>query len=162
MVALTAADEFLKSNYQNFQRFTGVDYEISGDGAATLPHLVEAVKRAMTDDKKNAFADRGKKLALKARQGFLARAAQNEAALGLGCRDADQHGADVHGAVERHQRRRLLRSPTPRSRGCGYWAHKLWKMDKEPYHWLGDAGAYGVGYVAPAAASARPSPTRSM
>ena len=27
----------------------------------------------------------------------------------------------------------------------GYWSHKLWKMDKY-YHYLGDSGAFGVGY----------------
>src|SRR6202030_1916577 len=44
-VALTSADQFIRSNFQNFQRFTDVDLEISGDGAATMPFLLEAVKK---------------------------------------------------------------------------------------------------------------------
>src|SRR5262249_51537582 len=57
-------DEFgIKSNYQQFQRYAEVDLAIAGDGEATLPSLIEAVKRLITDDRRRAFEARGGKLA---------------------------------------------------------------------------------------------------
>ena len=35
----------------------------------------------------------------------------------------------------------------------GYWARRLWTMDK-PHHMLGDSGAYGIGYGGPGAIGA--------
>lgn len=141
-VALTSADQFMRSNYQSFQRFTAVDLEISGDGAATLPFLVEAVKKAMTDDKKAAFADRGKKLATARQASF--KAAQNEAASGWDATPISTARLCMElWNVIKDEDFSLTNATQP----GGYWSHKLWKMDK-PHHWLGDAGAYGVGYGA--------------
>ncbi|HLI20673.1 MAG TPA: thiamine pyrophosphate-dependent enzyme [Stellaceae bacterium] len=141
-VSLTADDQFLKSNYQNFQRFTGVDFEISGDGAATMPFLVEAVKKALPADKKAAYEARGKKLA-EARQASY-KAAQNEAASGWDATPISTARLcmELYNAIKDADF-----SLTNATQPGGYWAHKLWKLDK-PHHWLGDAGAYGVGYGA--------------
>ena len=49
VVHMTAADQFIRSNYQNFQRFTDVSFEISGDSAATMPSLLEAVKKGAAE-----------------------------------------------------------------------------------------------------------------
>ena len=141
-VSLTAADQFLKSNYQNFQRFTGVDFEISGDGAATMPYLVEAVKKNLPDAKKAAFADRGKKLADARAASY--KAAQQEAASGWDATPISTARMCMElWNVIKNEDFSLTNATQP----GGYWAHKLWKMDK-PHHWLGDPGAYGVGYGA--------------
>jgi acetolactate synthase-1/2/3 large subunit len=52
-----------KSNYQDFGRYVEVDLNITGDAEATLPELIEAVKRLVTADRKRAFEDRGRKIA---------------------------------------------------------------------------------------------------
>lgn len=141
-VSLTASDQFLKSNYQNFQRFVGVDFEISGDGAATMPFLVEAVKKAAGNDKKAAYEARGKKLA-DVRQASY-KAAQNEAASGWDATPISTARLCMElWNVVKDEDFSLTNATQP----GGYWAHKLWKMDK-PHHWLGDSGAYGVGYGA--------------
>jgi thiamine pyrophosphate-dependent acetolactate synthase large subunit-like protein len=141
-VSLTSADQFIRSNYQNFQRFTDVDLEISGDGAATLPFLIEAVKKAMTDDRKNAFEGRGKKLG-EARQASY-KAAQTEAASGWDATPISTARLCMElWNVIKDEDFSLVAATQP----GGYWSHKLWKMDK-PYHYLGDSGAYGVGYGA--------------
>ena len=62
-MSITAGDLFLRSNYQDFQRFQEVDLAIAADAEATLPSLIEAVKRQLTDDRKRAVQDRGAKLA---------------------------------------------------------------------------------------------------
>jgi acetolactate synthase-1/2/3 large subunit len=54
---------YLKSNYQDFQRYTEVDMAIAADSEATLPSLIEACKRLITADRKRVFEERGKKLA---------------------------------------------------------------------------------------------------
>jgi acetolactate synthase-1/2/3 large subunit len=46
-ITIGVGDLFLKSNYQNFQRYYGADLSISGDAQASLPSLIEAAMRAM-------------------------------------------------------------------------------------------------------------------
>jgi len=63
IITIAATDLYTKSNYQDFQRFQDLDLAIAADAEATLPSLIEAVKRLTTADRKNFFADRGKKIA---------------------------------------------------------------------------------------------------
>jgi len=63
LISISTADLYLKSNYQDFQRYTEVDIAMGADSEATLPSLVDAVKRLTTDDRKRVFQDRGSKLA---------------------------------------------------------------------------------------------------
>jgi len=64
IISISSADLFLKSNFQNFQRFEPVDIAIAADAAATMPSLIEAVKREIGKSKTaSAFSARGKKLA---------------------------------------------------------------------------------------------------
>ncbi len=46
LVTIGTGDLFLKSNYQNFQRYYGVDFAIAGDAQASLPALIDAVRKA--------------------------------------------------------------------------------------------------------------------
>src|SRR5207237_3583095 len=62
-VSSTAMDLFTKSVYQNFQRLEDTDLAIAADAEATLPFLVEAVKRELTADRKRAIEARGAKYA---------------------------------------------------------------------------------------------------
>jgi acetolactate synthase I/II/III large subunit len=142
-VSMTSADQFIHSNYQNFQRFADVDLEISGDGAATLPFLIEAVKKQISADKKSAYDARGKKLAAARQASF--EAAKNEAAVGWDaspistarmCMELweaikDEDYSLVNGGIV-----------------GAYWPRRLWTMDK-PHNHLGDSGAAGMGYGAP-------------
>ena len=63
LISITTHDLYLKSNYQDFERFQEVDLGMAADPEATLPSLTEAIKRLTTDDRKRAFQDRGAKLA---------------------------------------------------------------------------------------------------
>ena len=73
LACISAGDRLAKSNYQEFQRYQPMDLDIAADGEATLPSLIEAVKRQMTGDKKRAFEGRGAKLA-EQHAGILAKA----------------------------------------------------------------------------------------
>ena len=63
LATITTGDLYIRSNYQDFRRMADVDLAIAADGEATLPALIEAVKRLITADRKRVFQERGAKLA---------------------------------------------------------------------------------------------------
>ena len=63
LITITSRDLYLKSNYQDFERFQDVDVAMAADAEVTLPSLTEAIKKLTTDDRKRVFQDRGAKLA---------------------------------------------------------------------------------------------------
>jgi len=63
LISITTRDLYLKSNYQDFERFQDVDLAMAADPEVTLPSLTEAIKRLTTDDRKRTFQERGAKLA---------------------------------------------------------------------------------------------------
>ncbi len=60
LISITANDLFMRSNYQDIQRYTEIDLAIAGDAEATLPSLTEAVRSLLTDDRRRLLQDRGK------------------------------------------------------------------------------------------------------
>jgi len=62
LIHITLADNLMKSNYQDAQRFCPCDLSISGDAEATLPALTEAVKKEIGGSRKSALAGRTEKL----------------------------------------------------------------------------------------------------
>jgi acetolactate synthase I/II/III large subunit len=139
---------FIKSNLQDFQHMVDADVDIAADSEATLPLLIEEVKRQLTPDRKRAIADRGAKIA----------AAHREARLqGI---DSAAFGWDS--------------SPISIARLCGElwdqiktedwslvswqgfisgWPGRLWNFDQH-YRYIGGQGAGAMGYGAPAAVGA--------
>jgi acetolactate synthase-1/2/3 large subunit len=69
LISISTDDLYMKSNYQDFQRFQDVDLAIAADAEATLPLLIEAVKRLITGDRRRFFQDRGAKFAAARAQG---------------------------------------------------------------------------------------------
>ena len=63
LISITPTDLYIKSNYQEFNRYQEVDLAIAADAVATLPSLIEAVKRLITADRRRALQDRGVKVA---------------------------------------------------------------------------------------------------
>ena len=133
-----------KANYQEFQRFQSVDVPISGDVEATLPSLIEAVKSALTADRKNALAQRGDAIRKDHDKG----------------RDGARQAAAIAWDASPISTARLCMelyaqikdfdwSLVPSSGDVSGWPLRLWAMNK-PYHWTGTSGGYGVGWGAPA------------
>src|SRR5256712_16129 len=63
LASISATDLYMKSNYQDFQRYTELDLAIAADVEVTLPSLIESSKRLITADRKRLIEERGKKLA---------------------------------------------------------------------------------------------------
>ncbi len=63
LIHIGVGDSYLKSNYQDFQRYQELDLSITADPETTLPALTEAVARLLTPNRHTALQDRGRKLA---------------------------------------------------------------------------------------------------
>lgn len=145
LISITTGDLYIRANYQDFRRMQEVDLAIAADGEATLPSLIEAVKRLTTRGRQRVFEERGERLA------EASRIADEES------RKAASYAWDA--------------SPVSTARLCaelyaqikdedwslvssyysdgGGWPRRLWDFDKS-YQWLGHAGGGGIGYGAPA------------
>lgn len=148
VICVGVEDLFLKSNYQNFQRYYPTDLSIAGDGQATLPSLIEAVRSELSRQRQSRIA---------AREG--------------GLRDAHRQMMDESVEAARYAwdaspvstARLYLEiwnvikdkdwALTSGSILSGGWPQRLWPMQKHYQH-IGDSGGYGVGYNAPASVGA--------
>jgi len=148
LISITAGDLYTKSNYQNFQRYTEVDLSIAADAEATLPALIEACKRLITDDRKRAFQTRGAKLAEASRQALDK--AREDAAYGW---DASPISTARLSAELWAQIKSEDWSLVSDSFWIREWPLRLWNFDKH-YQYIGGAGGEGVGYMAPSTVGA--------
>ncbi len=149
LISITASDLYTKSNYQDFQRYTEVDLAMAADAEATLPSLIEAVQKLLTDDRKRLFADRGKKLATQHDEAL--RRARDEAAYGWDASPITTARlcAEIWNAI-RNEDWSLACEVNP---WVNRWPLRLWNFDKF-HQYIGNSGGFGVGYGAPAALGA--------
>ena len=96
VISIRTGDLYIKSNYQDFQRYTEVDLAMAADPETTLPSLTEAAKRLITDDRKRAFQDRGAQDRRRSPEGARARARRRDLRLG---RQPDQPASLAGGTV---------------------------------------------------------------
>jgi thiamine pyrophosphate-dependent acetolactate synthase large subunit-like protein len=144
LITINASELNQKANYQEFQRFQPVDIAMTGDAEASLPALIEAVRSAITSERKAAFERRGeamRKAKLKSRENARVAAAvawdagpvstaRLCAEVGAAVKDLDWSLATVHG-------------------GLSGWTNRLWSMDRH-YRHFGYSGGSGLGYCLPA------------
>jgi thiamine pyrophosphate-dependent acetolactate synthase large subunit-like protein len=147
-ISISAGDLYLKANYQDFNHFTQVDLAIAADAEATLPSLIAEVRRATTKSRSTQLLARGKKLG-EAHRTALA-AAREAAAIGWNA----QPITTARMCMELYRQIRgedwsLVNGTIFQS----YWPQRLWEADKH-HNYIGDAGAYGLGYLPGAAVGA--------
>jgi acetolactate synthase-1/2/3 large subunit len=147
IVTLGSRDLYMKSNYQDFGRYQEVDLTIGGDAEASLPTLIEQVKRLIDDGKKSAFEARGKKLA--AVKLAAIEQAKSDATIGWDASPITTARlcAEVYGQIK-DEDWSMVGTSIRLS-----WPHRLWNFDK-PYQWNGVSGGAGVGYNLPASLGA--------
>jgi acetolactate synthase-1/2/3 large subunit len=145
VISITAGDLYTKSNYQDFNRFQEVDVAIAADAEATLPSLIEAVKRQLTDDRRRVLNERGEKFRV-AKQAALQRR-REEAVYGWNASPIStaRLAAEIWEVIKREDWSLVNNS-------IG-WTRDLWNFDK-PYHHIGDSAGAGQGYGPPAAVGA--------
>ena len=148
IISISALDLNHKSNYQDFMRYTDVDLAIAADAQATLPSLIEAVKRLLTDDRKRSIQSRGVKLADASRQAL--ERARNDASYGWDASPIStaRLSAELWAQIKNEDWSLLSDTFWIRE-----WPLRLWNFDKH-YQYIGGSGAEGVGYMAPATVGA--------
>ncbi|MCK9913456.1 thiamine pyrophosphate-binding protein [Microbacteriaceae bacterium K1510] len=148
LISIGTGDYYIKANYQDFQRFQPVDLSIAGDAEATLPALIEAVKVALSADRKNAIAQRAdamRKAWAETRQRTLHAATYGWDASPI---STARMCAEIWAQIKDEDW-----SMVSSDRMCSSWPSRLWPMEKH-YHHIGGPGGFGIGYGAPAAVGA--------
>lgn len=140
LISLSTHDSLVRANYQDFQRYMAVDLNIAGDAQATLPFLIEAVKREASTSRKRAFEARGKQMR-EAYKGFAERA-RAEAALAWDATpiSSARMYMELWDQIK-HEDWALVSDDNFSS----MWPHRLWAMEKH-YQFIGGSGGGGVGY----------------
>lgn len=149
LATITAGDLYIKSNYQDFRRMSEVDLAIAADGEATLPALIEAVKRLTTSDRKRVFQKRGAELA-KASQSTRQRLREAATYAWNASPVSTARVAAELWAQIKNEDWSLVSNYYSQA---GIWPRRLWDFNKA-YQWLGHAGGGGIGYGAPSSVGA--------
>lgn len=148
LASITAFDLFTRSNYWHFGKYQEADFTIAADAEATLPALIEAVKKLITADRRIAFEARGKKLAEQYQKDREA-----DRVLAANGWDGSPLSTARVAAELWDQIKTKDWSLVSRSDGMSDWAWKLWDFQKY-YHHIGQSGSVGVGYSNPASVGA--------
>jgi len=148
IITVSAVDLNHKANYQDFGRYVEADLAITGDAEATLPALIEEVKRALTPDRRRAFQERGKKIAEANQQ-----ARRRNRELAAVAWDASPISTARLSAELWTQVKNEDWSLVSWDRMVSSWPTRLWDFSKH-YQFIGTHGGSGMGYGLPAAVGA--------
>ena len=148
LVSISSFDLFTRSNYWHFGRYQEADLAIAADAEATLPSLIEEVKRLITPDRKTAFEARWVKLVESSQ-----RARERDRLLASHGWDHSPISTARIAAELWAQIKNKDWSLVSRSDGMSDWAWKLWNFEKY-YHHIGQSGSVGIGYSNPASVGA--------
>ncbi|MEN3353106.1 MAG: acetolactate synthase large subunit [Betaproteobacteria bacterium] len=146
VITLSMQDVYHKSNYQDFQRYMAADLAIGGDVEASLPDLIDAVKRVTTSERKAAFTQRAGAVAKMHRE--MKERDKEAAALGWDASPVStaRLAAEMWNVIKNEKWALPVSDRIP-------WARRLWPVT-EHYQMLGGNGAAGVGGYAPIAVGA--------
>jgi acetolactate synthase-1/2/3 large subunit len=148
-ITISSTDLLEGSNYGDFQRFPSfIDLAMAADAEATLPFLIEEVKRQLPASRAAALQARGAKFA-KAHQDSLTDSKENAA---YGWDDSPISMPRLYMELY-EQLKGEDWSLVSGARFQSYWPQRLWTGDKH-YQYIGEQGAAGIGYMAPASLGA--------
>jgi thiamine pyrophosphate-dependent acetolactate synthase large subunit-like protein len=148
LISISSVDLITKSNYQDFQRFQSIDVSMPGDAEATLPSLIEAIKAALPNDRKDAIAKRGQSIRDAHVKGLAATKQAAAVAWDASPISTARLVTELYAQI-----RDLDWSLVSTAGNTSNWANRLWPIEKH-HQWLGASGGYGVGYGAPASVGA--------
>ena len=146
LVTITAGEMNSKANYQDFQRYPEVDLALAGDAEATLPSLIDEVKRQLTGDRRSAFADRGKRLASASSAAMERAHADASYAWDATPISTARLAAEVWAQIKTEDWSLV-------NGALSGWPQRIFNFEKY-YQYIGVSGGSGIGYGAPAAVGA--------
>jgi acetolactate synthase I/II/III large subunit len=140
-ISISSGYLYLKSNYQDFNRFADVDIAVAADAEATLPSLVEAIKKLTPNDRRAVLQARGEKRA----QAHAHALSVSKGLAAIGWDDTPISVARM--CAELYEQIRMEDwALVSGSELQSFWPQQLWTADKH-YQYIGDSGAYGLGYL---------------
>jgi thiamine pyrophosphate-dependent acetolactate synthase large subunit-like protein len=140
IVTISMREVYLKSNYQDFQRFQPADIGISGDVETTLPGLLEALKRSIPAERRAEIARRSAAIAGMHRE--MTRRDMEAAQRGWdACPITPARLAAALWDTVKHEKWSLVVSQR------NGWPRRLWPIT-EYHQMLGGSGGSGIGYAA--------------
>ena len=145
-ITISSAELLATSNYNvRGNSMRGADIVVAADAQATLPALIEEVRRQVTDERRRHFEERGRRYAA-----THARRRQRDVGDARHGWDATpvslaRLAAELWPLIKDHPDDWSFVSP---QRFLGSWPGKLWDMTKT-HHFIGAHGAGGMGYGAP-------------
>jgi thiamine pyrophosphate-dependent acetolactate synthase large subunit-like protein len=140
--SVNANDLYMKSNYQDFQRFAEVEMAIAADAEATLPSLVEACRRLITADRRRALDERGRRIAAANAQAVERARIQAAFAWDASPISTTRLSMELYEAIRTKDWALVRGNP-----------HRLWNVDKY-YRTLSGGGAAALGSGLPMAVGA--------
>jgi thiamine pyrophosphate-dependent acetolactate synthase large subunit-like protein len=147
-IDISSLELYIKSNLQDFQHMSDADLVIAADAEATLPALIDEVRRQLTPDRRHALQERGAKLADAHHRARVA--AMEAAAYGWDSSPVSLARLSAELWVQIQNEDWSLVSWQGFISG---WPGRLWNFDKH-YRYIGGQGAGAMGYGAPAAVGA--------
>ena len=147
-INISALGLYIKSNFQDFQHMADADIDMAADSEATLPSLIDEVKRQLTGDRMAVMRDRGAKLAAIHRDARVQ--AMEAAAFGW---DSSPVSLARLSAELWDQIKAEDWSLVSWQGFISGWPGRLWNFDTH-YRYIGGQGAGAMGYGAPAAVGA--------
>jgi acetolactate synthase I/II/III large subunit len=147
-IAISLRDVGVKANYQEFQRYPDLDLTVNGDAEASLPSLLEAVKKLVTADRRRFFAERGKKVGAASRAAHEKARADAAYAWDASPVTTARLSMELWDAIQ-DQDWTLASYLNPVSG----WPMRLWTFDRH-HQFIGGSGGSGIGYTAPASVGA--------
>ncbi len=148
LASISAFDLFTRSNYWHFGDYQEPDFSIAADAEATLPSLIEEVRRQLPRSKRSAVRARGERFAEINKQNRE----RDKAFAANGWNTSPLNTARVAAELWEQIKHKDW-SLVSRSDGMSDWAWKLWDFNKY-YHHIGQSGSVGVGYSNPASVGA--------
>jgi acetolactate synthase-1/2/3 large subunit len=146
VINLSMQDVYIRSNYQDFQRYMPADLSINGDAQASLPALIEQVSRLMTSERTRLAQERSTQLGEQSRRSR--EVLRESAARGWDATPVTtaRLAMETYDVIKNEPWALVVSDRIP-------WSRSLWPATK--YHqMLGGSGGQGVGYAAPGAVGA--------
>jgi thiamine pyrophosphate-dependent acetolactate synthase large subunit-like protein len=147
-ISISAAELLATANFNVLGNPPQADLLVTGDPEATLPALVEEVRRLVTPDRRTFFQERGRKHAEANRRVHEQAIEQARYGWTSSPISTARISAELWPLIKNEDW--SLVSPAS---FFGSWPLRLWDMSKT-YRYLGGQGGGGMGYGAPAAVGA--------